>query len=237
MNSSLITRAGVEFRCGLPHVPSVRLSLTVPWLILEPRCLSLGKQLRVDSGMPTTPVDYGPTEPPGRVRPAPGPRLFASHQAVAGLLRNLIPLAVPELVSGFAALFTRLQRRVDSVCPQPLLIMVQQNLLAAGLLRQVLNLSSSPGGYRITPDLVTLTAPGVLVEPVVLVTRPRRRPDYGLPGTPADCGPAEPPGLPWESQVPILCSSSSRSPFPGGRPLPDCLSGQLRGLLSRSAET
>lgn len=63
---------------------------------------------------------------------------------MAGLLRYLIPLAVPELVSGFAALFTRLQRRVDSVCPQPLLIMVQQNLLAAGLLRQVLNFFELP---------------------------------------------------------------------------------------------
>jgi len=83
-----ITRAGFEFRRGLPHVPSVRLSLAVPWLTLEPGCLSLGKQLRVDSGLPTTPVDYGPTEPPGRRPPAPGPRRFTSPQAVAGLLRT-----------------------------------------------------------------------------------------------------------------------------------------------------
>jgi len=144
MNSSIITRAGFEFRSGLPHVPSVRLSLAVPWLTLEPGCLTLGKQLRVDSGLPTTPADYGPAEPPGRLHAAPGPRLLTNSQAVAGSLRNLIPLAVPELVSGLAALFTRLQRRVDSVCPQPLLIMVQQNLLAAGLLRQVLNFFELP---------------------------------------------------------------------------------------------
>jgi len=144
MNSSIITRAGFEFRSGLPHVPSVRLSLAVPWLTLEPGCLTLGKQLRVDSGLPTTPADYGPAEPPGRLHAVPGPRLLTNSQAVAGSLRNLILLAVPELASGLAALFTRLQRRVDSVCPQPLLIMVQQNLLAAGLLRQVLNFFEIP---------------------------------------------------------------------------------------------
>lgn len=156
MNSSIITRAGFEFRCGLPHVPSVRLSLAVPWLTLEPGCLTLGKQLRVDSGMPTTPADYGPAEPPGQLSPAPGPRLYPSPQAVTGSLRYLILLAVPELVSGLAALFTRLQRRMDSVCPQPLLIMVQQNLLAAGLLRQVLNFFELPRRF---PGLLRTSLP------------------------------------------------------------------------------
>lgn len=186
MNSSIITRAGFEFRSGLPHVPSVRLSLAVPWLTLEPGCLTLGKQLRVDSGLPTTPADYGPAEPPGRLHAAPGPRLFTNSQAVAGLLRNLIPLAVPELVSGLAALFTRLQRRED------------------------LGMSTTPADYgsaeppgrrppapgpqlfrtpqavpRITPDLILLAVPGARLSLTVLFTRPRRRLDCGRPRTPA----------------------------------------------------
>jgi hypothetical protein len=156
MNSSFLTRAGVEFPGGLPLIPSVRLFLAVPWLTLEPGCLTLGKQLRVDSGLPTTPADYGPTEPPGQLSPAPGPRLHTNCQAVAGSLRYLILLAVPELVSGLAALFTRLQRRVDLVCPQPLLITVQQNLLAAGLLRQVLNFFELPRRF---PGLLRTSLP------------------------------------------------------------------------------
>lgn len=154
MNSSIITRAGFEFRSGLPHVPSVRLSLAVPWLTLEPGCLSLGKQLRVDSGLPTTPADYGPAEPPGQLSPEPGPRLHYELSGGCRITPDLIPLAVPELVSGLAALFTRLQRRVDSVCPQPLLITVQQNLLAAGLLRQVLNFFELPRRF---PGLLRTT--------------------------------------------------------------------------------
>jgi len=144
MNSSIITRAGFEFRCGLPHVPSVRLSLAVPWLTLEPGCLTLGEQLRVDSGLPTTPADYGPAEPPGRLHCCARSPTVYEPSGGRRITPDLIPLAVPELVSGLAALFTRLQRRMDSVCPQPLLITVQQNLLAAGLLRQVLNFIEIP---------------------------------------------------------------------------------------------
>jgi len=116
-------------------------------------------------------------------------------------------------VSSLAALLLGRSAGWTEVNPQPLSITVRQNPLAADLLRQVLNLSSSPGGYRITPDLILLTAPGVWLSLVVLVTRPRRRPDSGLPGTPADCGPAEPPGLPWESQVPILVAADASHHF------------------------
>jgi len=231
-----ITRAGFEFRRGLPHVPSIRLSLAVPWLTLEPGCLSLGKQLRVASGLPTTPVDYGPTEPPGRRPPAPGPRRFTSPSGGCRITPDLILLTVPELVSSLAALSLGRSAGRTEVSPQPLSITVRQNPLAADLLRQVLNLSSSPGGYRIAPDLILLTAPGVWLSLVVLVTRPRRRPDSGVPGTPADCGPAEPPGLPWKSQVPILCRGSFRSPFPGGDRSRTVFGSPSR-ILTRRVET
>jgi len=186
MNSSIITRAGFEFQCGLLHFPSVRLSLAVPWLTLEPGCLTLGKQLRVDSGLPTTPADYGPAEPPGRVRPTPGPRRFASHQAVAGLLRNLIPLAVPELVSGFAALFTRLQRREDSG--------MSTTPADYGSAEPPGRRPPAPGPQlfrtpqavpRITPDLILLAVPRARLSLTVLFTRPRCRLDFGRPRTPA----------------------------------------------------
>jgi hypothetical protein len=78
--------------------------------------------------------------------------------------------------------------------PQPLLITVQQNPLAAVLLRQVLNLSNSPGGRRITPDLILLAVPGARLSLTVLVTRPRCRLGSGLPTTPVDYGSTEPPG-------------------------------------------
>jgi len=179
MNSSTITRAGVEFQSGLPHVPSVRLSLTVPWLTLEPGCLSLGKQLRVDSGRPTTPADYGPAEPPGRRPPAPGPRHLRVFQAAPGLLRTSFPSRFLNSYRASSCWSLGHDAGWTQVCPQPLLITVQQNPLAADLLRQVLNLANSPGGYRITPDLIILTAPGVWLSLVVLVTRPRRRLDSG----------------------------------------------------------
>jgi hypothetical protein len=144
MNSSIITRAGFEFQCGLPHIPSVRLSLAVPWLTLEPGCLSLGKQLRVDSGMPTTPADYGPAEPPGRVLPTPGPRLLRVIRRSPDYSGTSFPLRF--LSSCRASLHCLLGCSAGRtlVCPRPLLIMVQQNLLAAGLLRQVLNFFELP---------------------------------------------------------------------------------------------
>jgi len=186
MNSSIITRAGFEFRSGLPHVPSVRLSLAVPWLTLEPGCLTLGKQLRVDSGLPTTPADYGPAEPPGRLHAAPGPRLLTNSQAVAGSLRNLIPLAVPELVSGLATLFTRPQRREDFGMPT--------TPADYGSAEPPGRRPPAPGPQlfrnpqavpRITPDLILLAVPGARLSLTVLFTRPRRRLDYGRPSTPA----------------------------------------------------
>lgn len=144
MNSSIITRAGFEFRSGLPHVPSVRLSLAVPWLTLEPGCLTLGEQLRVDSGLPTTPADYGPAEPPGRLHAAPGPRLFTNSQAVAESLRTSFPSRFLNSCRASLHCLLGCSAGRTLVCPQPLLIMVQQNLLAAGLLRQVLNFFELP---------------------------------------------------------------------------------------------
>jgi hypothetical protein len=154
MNSSFLTRAGVEFPGGLPLIPSVRLFLAVPWLTLEPGCLTLGEQLRVDSGKPTTPADYGPAEPPGQLSPAPGPRLHTNSQAVAGSLR--ISFSWRFLSSCRASLHCLLGCSAGRtlVCPQPLLITVQQNLLAAGLLRQVLNFFEIPRRF---PGLLRTT--------------------------------------------------------------------------------
>lgn len=185
MNSSTITRAGFEFRSGLPHVPSVRLSLAVPWLTLEPGCLTLGEQLRVDSGMPTTPADYGPAEPPGQLSPAPGPRLLRALRRCR-ITPDLIPLAVPELVSGLAALFTRLQRREDSG--------MSTTPADYGSAEPPGRRPPAPGPQlfrtpqavpRITPDLILLAVPGARLSLTVLFTRPRRRLDFGRPRTPA----------------------------------------------------
>lgn len=93
--------------------------------------------------MPTTPADYGSAEPPGQLSLRQVPD-FYELSGGCRITPDLIPLAVPELVSGLAALVTRLQRREDLVCPRPLLITVQQNLLAADLLRQVPNFIEIP---------------------------------------------------------------------------------------------
>jgi len=186
MNSSIITRAGFEFRCGLPHVPSVRLSLAVPWLTLEPGCLSLGKQLRVDSGLPTTPADYGPAEPPGRLHAAPGPRLLTNSQAVAGSLRTSFPSRFLSSCRASLRSFTRPQRRVDfgmSTTPADY-----------GSAEPPGRRPPAPGPQlfrnpqavpRITPDLILLAVPGARLSLTVLFTRPRRRLDFGRPRTPA----------------------------------------------------
>jgi len=219
MNSSTITRAGVEFPSGLPLIPSVRLSLAVPWLILEPGCLTLGEQLRVDSGRPTTPADYGPAEPPGRRPPAPGSR----HSRSPGGRRitpEHILLADPGLVSGLAALFTGCSAGWTRSVHHPCRLRFGRTPWPPSSCARLSTLSNFPGGTRITPDLILLAVPGARLSLAVLFTRPRRRLDSGRPSTPADCGPAEPPGA-----VRRPAGPDSRQPFPGGV----ALSGHLRG--------
>jgi hypothetical protein len=135
-------------------------------------CLSLGKQLRLGSGLPTTPADFGSTEPPDRRPPASGPRYLAHSQAVAGLLRTSFPsrflsasraslrfysAAAP---GGFRSIHNPCRFRFDSTpwpaCSEP-----------------GSQLGRTPQAVpRITPDLIHLAVPGARLSLTTLLTRP-----------------------------------------------------------------
>jgi hypothetical protein len=110
---------------------------------------------------------------------------------------DLIPLAVPGLVSGLAAFSLGCSAGWNSG--------LSTTPVAYGAAEPPGRRPPAPGPqlYRIpqavrwiTPDLIPLAVPGARLSLAVLVTRPRRRLDSGRPRTPAGCGPAEPPGRP-----------------------------------------
>lgn len=74
-------------------------------------------------------------------------------------LRSVFPSRFPGSYSSLAASLSESSSGWTQVCPQPLLITVQQNPLTAVLPRQVLDITSLSGGSRITPDLIPLTVP------------------------------------------------------------------------------
>jgi hypothetical protein len=234
MNSSFITRAGFEFPSGLPLIPSVRLFLAVPWLTLEPGCLTLGEQLRVDSGRPTTPADYGPAEPPGRRPPAPGPQLieltgrspdYSGPHSPRGSRGSVEPHRAGHsatVPAGLRFAHYPCRLRFDRT-PWPPTSCARSSTL-----------SNFPGGTRITPDHILLAVPRTRLSLTVLVTRPRCRLDSGLSRTPADCGPAEPPDPPWrgQAQLPIALLTTISRWLTG-----TTLVGSSTRILSRRPET
>lgn len=109
-------------------------------------------------------------------------------------LRSVFPSRFPGSYSSLAASLSESSSGWTQVCPQPLLITVQQNPLTAVLLRQVLDIYKSLGR---SPDYSGPHSPHgsqACVEPRCVVPRPQRRVNSGKLTTPADYGSTEPPG-------------------------------------------
>jgi hypothetical protein len=209
----LLLGAGAGFPSGFPLVPPGPSFPHGSPAHSRACCLTLGRQLRVDSGLPTTPACLRCRRTPWPPSSCARSPTFPSSPGGRRIAPDLIPLAVPGLVSGLAALFTRRQRRVDSgLSTTPASLRCRRTPWPPSSCARPSTLSNSPGGRRITPDLILLAVPGARLSLAVLFTRPRRRLDSGRPKTPAACGAAAPPGA---------SSDAARSrlsrPFPGGR--------------------
>jgi len=87
-------------------------------------------------------------------------------------LRSVFSSRFPGSLSSLAASLSESSSGWTQVCPQPLLITVQQNPLAAVLLRQALDSYELSGGNRITPDLILLAVPEFVSSLATLFTRP-----------------------------------------------------------------
>jgi len=134
-------------------------------------------------------------------------------------LRSVFPSRFPGSYSSLAASLSESSSGWTQVCPQPLLITVQQNPLTAVLLRQVLDIYKSLGR---SPDYSGPHSPRgsrACVEPRCVVPRPQRRVNSGKLTTPVDYGSTEPPGR--------------RPPAPGPQlyQTPQAVTGLLRTSL------
>jgi len=180
-------------------------------------------------GKSTTPVDHGPTEPPGRRPPAPGPQLRSPGGSRISSRSPSIPtglsftLTVPDSVEPRCESSSVATPDELRFAHHPCRLRPRQCPLAAVLLRQVLNVYELP---RRRPDFLEDQPRFPPAHPF-----PSRFPDSVEPmlrllsrnagwlrfaTTPAHFGRTEPPGrLPTCARLPYallgrLCHSTSR---------------------------
>jgi len=99
LNFYELPRPGFGFPRGFPQFPPFPLSPHGSWTRSSLAVRFTRAQLRMDSGMSTTPANHRPlAEPPGRRPPAPGPQHYRVVRAGRELLRSLFSSRFPGSV-------------------------------------------------------------------------------------------------------------------------------------------